>query len=62
MGGKSMKYKGMTDVLTKTLQSDGFKGLYRGILPNMIKLAPAAGISWFTFEEVKRVLGVDMRS
>ena len=24
-----MKYKGMVDVLTKTLHSDGFKGLYR---------------------------------
>lgn len=34
----------------------------QGVLPNMIKLAPAAGISWFMFEEVKRMLGVDIRS
>jgi len=34
----------------------------QGVLPNMIKLAPAAGISWFMFEEVKRMLGVDVRS
>ena len=34
----------------------------QGVLPNMMKLAPAAGISWFMFEEVKRMLGVDVRS
>lgn len=34
----------------------------QGVLPNMMKLAPAAGISWFMFEEVKRMLGVDIRS
>lgn len=35
---------------------------FQGVLPNMMKLAPAAGISWFMFEEVKRFLGVDIRS
>lgn len=34
----------------------------QGVLPNLFKLAPAAGISWFTFEEVKRLLGVDVNS
>ncbi|KAL3155458.1 hypothetical protein ABBQ38_011014 [Trebouxia sp. C0009 RCD-2024] len=60
--GAKLRYTGMTDVLRKTVQADGFKGLYRGVLPNMMKLAPAAGISWFMFEEVKRFLGVDIRS
>ena len=31
----------------------------QGIIPNLAKVAPAAGISWFVFEEVKLVLGVD---
>ena len=30
----------------------------QGLLPNMIKLAPSAGISWFVFEEAKRQLGL----
>ncbi len=30
----------------------------QGLLPNLIKLAPAAGISWYVFEETKRALGV----
>ncbi|KAF8065954.1 Slc25a24 [Scenedesmus sp. PABB004] len=29
-----------------TLVHEGVKGFYKGLLPNLIKLAPAAGISW----------------
>lgn len=36
--------------------------LPQGVLPNMMKLAPAAGVSWFVFEEVKMFLGIDVRS
>lgn len=39
-----------------------FTWTVQGVLPNMLKLAPAAGISWFMFEEVKKMLGVDVRS
>lgn len=34
----------------------------QGLLPNLIKLAPAAGISWYVFEETKLLLGVDPRT
>ena len=40
----------------------GVAGLYKGILPNLAKVAPAAGISWVVFEEVKLFLGVDPKS
>ena len=59
MGGAPVKYNGMLDVISKTIQREGFRGLYKGLLPNTIKLAPAAGISWFVFEKVKQLLGVD---
>ncbi len=36
-------------------------GLYKGLLPNIFKLAPAAGIGWYVFEESKRALGLDPR-
>lgn len=52
----------MRDVLVKTVRHEGWKGLYKGLLPNLIKLAPAAGISWYLFEETKLALGVDPRS
>ena len=34
----------------------------QGILPNLAKVAPAAGISWFVFEETKRMMGMDPHS
>ncbi|GLI64006.1 hypothetical protein VaNZ11_007160 [Volvox africanus] len=57
-----LKYQGMMDVFRKTLQHEGVRGLYKGLVPNLLKLAPAAGIGWFVFEETKLALGVDPRS
>lgn len=62
MGGSADKYKGMLDVVVKTVQREGVTGLYKGILPNLMKLAPAAGISWYTFEKMKVLMGIDIRS
>lgn len=50
---KPQCFKFLTSAIPVSLQ---------GVVPNLFKLAPAAGISWFTFEEVKRLLGVDVRS
>ncbi len=62
IGGKPLKYHGMVDVLWKTYKKEGFRGLYKGSMTNLAKLAPAAGISWFVFEETKVLLGLSMRS
>ncbi len=62
IGGSAVKYHGMVDVLRKTYRNEGFKGLYKGSLTNLAKLAPAAGISWFVFEETKLFLGMSMRT
>ncbi|OAY77879.1 Calcium-binding mitochondrial carrier protein SCaMC-1, partial [Ananas comosus] len=35
-------YKGMSDVFWKTLQHEGFRGFYKGILPNLLKVVPSA--------------------
>ncbi|KAF3915253.1 Mitoferrin [Dactylellina cionopaga] len=45
-------YTGMWDVTTKTLKQEGFKGLFRGLTPNLLKVVPAVSIvrfpSWNT--------------
>ncbi len=46
----------MFDVIRKTLELEGIRGMYKGLTPNLMKIAPAAGISWFVFEESKRIL------
>ena len=56
MGGVPLKYTGMFDVIRKTVQHEGIQGMYKGLTPNLMKIAPAAGISWFVFEESKRIL------
>lgn len=56
MGGVPLKYNGMFDVIKKTVELEGIQGMYKGLTPNLMKIAPAAGISWFVFEESKRIL------
>ena len=56
MGGVPLKYTGMFDVIRKTVQNEGIRGMYKGLTPNLMKIAPAAGISWFVYEESKRIL------
>ena len=52
----------MFDVLMGIVRREGLRGLYKGITANFLKLAPAAGLSWLVFEEVKLALGIDFRS
>lgn len=61
-GGVPIKYDGMMDVARQTIRREGLRGLYKGLGANLIKLAPAAGISWYVFEKTKALLGVDPRS
>lgn len=42
------------------LQNEGVVGLYRGILPNFLKVAPAVSISYVVYEKVRTALGVKM--
>ena len=41
-------------------RENGVRGLYRGILPNFMKVLPAVGISYIVYENVRKVLGGTM--
>ena len=43
-----------------TLRTEGVKGLYRGMVPNFCKVAPAVSISYFVYERTREYLGVEM--
>ena len=49
-------YTGVMDVTRKTLQNEGFKGLFRGVTPNLLKVAPAVSISYVVYENAKSLL------
>lgn len=51
-------YTGIWDVTTKTIQREGYRGLYKGLTPNLLKVAPALSITWVVYENSKRVLGL----
>lgn len=37
---------------------EGLRGLYRGLVPNFLKVAPAVSVAYVMYEQIKRVLGV----
>jgi hypothetical protein len=41
------------DVLRKTIQRDGFKGLYRGYGAHIMAFAPGSAVQWGTYEWTK---------
>lgn len=52
-------YTGIVDVARKTVKREGYRGLYKGLTPNLLKVAPALSITWMVYEKSKRVLGLD---
>lgn len=43
-------YKNMFDALPRILQSEGWHGLYKGIVPSIIKAAPAGAVTFVAYE------------
>ena len=52
-------YTGIVDVATKTVRNEGVRGLYKGLTPNLLKVAPALSITWVCYENMKGVLGLN---
>ncbi|VDN56779.1 unnamed protein product [Dracunculus medinensis] len=50
----------MSGQLRYILTNEGFFGLYRGIAPNFLKVAPAVGISYVVYEAIRKQLGASM--
>lgn len=51
-------YNSMGDVARKTIRTEGARGLYKGITPNLLKVAPAVSISYIVYENSKRMLAL----
>ncbi|GMH29762.1 hypothetical protein Nepgr_031605 [Nepenthes gracilis] len=56
-----VEYSGMIDAFTKTVRHEGFRALYKGLVPNSVKVVPSIAIAFVTYEVVKDILGVEMR-
>ncbi|KAL7397708.1 hypothetical protein ABVT39_026899 [Epinephelus coioides] len=51
----------MTKIVKTILQNEGFFGLYRGILPNFMKVLPAVSISYVVYEHMRDNLGIQQK-
>lgn len=51
-------YTGLRDVIQKTLQREGWRGLFRGLLPNLMKVIPSVSISYLVYEKSKQHMGL----
>jgi solute carrier family 25 phosphate transporter 23/24/25/41 len=56
MKGIQFEYKTTRSTLTTIARQEGLRGLYKGMLPNALKVAPAMGVSFVTYEMMKKIL------
>lgn len=50
------KYKGLADGLVKIVASEGIGGIYKGLLPTILKQSTNQGIRFLVYNEVKKML------
>lgn len=56
MSGMGYQYKSITDAVRVIILQEGVKGLYKGIVPNLLKVAPSMASSWLSFEVTRDFL------
>ncbi|KAJ0453249.1 putative mitochondrial carrier protein [Helianthus annuus] len=55
-GGRARVYKtGILGTFRQIIKAEGFRGIYRGILPEYYKVVPSIGILFMTCEKLKQV-------
>ncbi|XLT81969.1 hypothetical protein HN873_003722 [Arachis hypogaea] len=60
-GKVPLEYTGMIDAFRKTVRYEGFGALYKGLVPNSVKVVPSIAIAFVTYEVVKDILGVEFQ-
>lgn len=50
MSGMGYQYTGIIDAVRQIIRSEGIRGMYKGIVPNLLKVAPSMASNWLTFE------------
>lgn len=56
MSGMGYQYKSIWDAITVIVAQEGVVGLYKGIAPNLLKVAPSMASSWLSFEMTRDLL------
>jgi solute carrier family 25 phosphate transporter 23/24/25/41 len=56
MSGMGYQYKSIFDAIRVIIRREGIKGMYKGIVPNLLKVAPSMASSWLSFEMTRDFL------
>jgi solute carrier family 25 folate transporter 32 len=46
------RYAGLVDCVLKISRQEGLAGFFRGVLPNALKVAPSAALTFVVYEEL----------
>ncbi|KAL3655114.1 anaphase-promoting complex subunit 2 [Castilleja foliolosa] len=55
----SAAYCSMSDIFWRTYSHEGLRGFYKGLFPNLLKVVPAASITYMVYEAMKKSLELD---
>ncbi|KAF2493757.1 mitochondrial carrier protein-like protein [Lophium mytilinum] len=50
MSGMGYQYNSIGGAIRQIIKTEGVRGLYKGIVPNLLKVAPSMASSWLSFE------------
>ncbi|KAI9805264.1 MAG: hypothetical protein M1833_005717 [Piccolia ochrophora] len=56
MSGMGYQYKSIWDAISIIVAQEGIRGMYKGIVPNLLKVAPSMASSWLSFEVTRDFL------
>ena len=56
MSGMGYQYKSIFDAVRIIIAQEGVAGMYKGIVPNLLKVAPSMASSWLSFEMTRDFL------
>lgn len=56
MSGMGYQYKSIFDAIRSIVAQEGIAGMYKGIVPNLLKVAPSMASSWLSYEMTRDFL------
>lgn len=56
MSGMGYQYRSIFDAVKIIVAQEGIAGMYKGIVPNLLKVAPSMASSWLSFEMTRDFL------
>ena len=61
MDARAVRYRGVLDALRTTLAREGLGGLYKGLVPNVLRVMPQSALTFLLYESTMRALSAGGR-